>query len=207
MTDNLPFEQLVEWIEGNLDEAKNAEIEAQLAQADDKTQITIAWLRSILQAGDKIVLETIPQMVRVRLTERFDTYARDRQQPSFFQRLMASLTFDSGLNPVPAGVREANLQSQSQQLVYSADNTDITLHIYRIPDVATITISGQIFSEDGRPLDIFSIQLIQDGVETDLTTADELGEFTFTAVPNGRYSLILSSDSIEIMIPEIIIPE
>lgn len=197
----LTFEYLLDWLEGRLSKEETAVTARRVAAASPEVQATVAWLRQFLQASQNVILDTPPETVRHNLQERFEQYAQSRRPPTLWQRLTAALTFDSQQQMALSGARQVSWQTTPRQLVYSSEAAEIALSV--LPGMAEglWTIGGQIFptGEEIEP-DIFAIQLLRDDREFDLTTADDLGEFTFTAVPAGVYDLILSSEKGEILI-------
>ena len=202
------FGRLVDWVEGTLGEEEAAVVAADVAQADDKTQAAVVWLRTFFRASESIVLASPPAKVRDILTRRFEAYAQDRRQPGFLQRLIATLTFDGNRQLVLVGAREVGIQASPRQLVYSTDVADIALSIQpqsaddslRPAQGRLLDVAGQVFPNDDTTPGPFAVQLLQDSTELGLTTTDDLGEFAFTGVPAGTYDIILSNDEAEILI-------
>lgn len=197
------FARLVDWVEGALDKEEAAAVAGQVAQANGETQATVAWLRTFFQASDTIVLAAPPAKVRDLLTRRFEAYAQDRRQPGFLQRLGASLTFDSKLQLATVSVRDVGMQAPPRQFVFATSIADVALSVRPQADGDSLYVSGQVFSRGDVSLGAFTVQLLQGTTEFGLTTADDLGEFTFAAVPAGVYDMILSSDQTEILIPAV----
>jgi hypothetical protein len=197
------FARLVDWLEGNLSKEESAAAAAQVAQADEETQATVAWLRTFFRASDTIVLESPPDRVRDVLTRRFEAYAQGRRQPGMLQRLVAALTFDSKQQWAAIGAREVRMQAPPRQFVYSTGTTDIAINIQPQTEGDDLGVSGQVLpGGDGSP-DAFTVQLLQGTTEFGLTTTDELGEFTFATVPAGAYDIVLSNDLAEILILDV----
>lgn len=197
----LTFEHLLDWMEGRLSEAETVATARRVAQAGPETQKTVAWLRQFLQTSRKITAAPLPSPVRQNLRRRFAQYAAERRPPTLWQRLTAALTFDSRQQMSLAGARQVSWQTAPRQLIYSSEAAEIALSIQPGMAEGLWTVGGQIFPTGGE-IDpaVFAAQLLRGGLEFDLTTADNLGEFSFTAVPAATYDLILSSDQAEILI-------
>ena len=197
----LTFAHLLDWLEGRLSAEETAVTAHRITQADPETQETVAWLRHFLQASQKVTAVTLPSPVRQNLRQRFAQYAASHRPPTLWQRLTAALTFDSRQQMSLAGARQVSWQTAPRQLVYSSEAAEIALSIQPGMAEGLWTVGGQIFPTGGE-IDpaVFAAQLLRDGMEFDLTTADDLGEFSFTAVPAATYDLILSSDEAEILI-------
>jgi hypothetical protein len=196
----ISVERLADWAEGRLSEEEARTVEEQVASADETTRAKAEWLRAFDRVRKNIVLDTPPEAVREELIRRFDAYAEGSQSPGVLQRFVASLSFDSGLQPA-LGVRSADAQDASQrQLIYTTDVAEIALNIRRRPRDEHLDLDGQVFpTEDADPAS-FSIQLLSGAEEVGLTVTDELGEFGFEAVAPGSYQVLVSSDRAEILI-------
>lgn len=202
----LNFERLVDWLDGRLSEEEAAAVEKQVATADETARANIAWLRAFARASKAAPLASPPPEVRAELIRRFEAHARERRQPGLFQRLIASLTLDSGSQLVTAGLRSVDAQSSQRQLVYSTEIADVALNVQARLYDKHLDITGQVFPR-GQAATIalprnraFSIQLLRDAAEFGLTTTDELGEFAFEAIPPGAYEIVLSAEQAEILI-------
>jgi hypothetical protein len=194
------FERLADWIEGRLSEEEARAVEERVAVADEATRAEVDWLRAFGRMSENTVLEVPPEAVRNELIRRFDAYAESRQSPGLLQRLVASLSFDSGLQPV-FGTRSASSQEAAQRhLIYTTDAAEIALNIRpRLRD-EHLDLHGQVFPAGDADPSSFRVQLLSGAEEVDLTTTDELGEFGFESVPPGTYQLLISSDRVEILI-------
>ncbi len=196
----LNFERLVDWVDGRLSEEEAAAVEKQVATADETARANIAWLRAFARASKAAPLASPPPEVHAELIRRFEAHARERRQPGLFQRLIASLTLDSGSQLVTAGLRSVDAQSSQRQLVYSTEIADVALNVQARLYDKHLDITGQVFPRGQAATVAFSIQLLRDAAEFGLTTTDELGEFAFEAIPPGAYEIVLSAEQAEILI-------
>jgi hypothetical protein len=192
------FERLADWVEGRLSEEEARAVEEQLA--DEATRAEVEWLRAFARMSENIVLDAPPEAVRSELIRRFAAYAEGRRSPGFLQRLVASLSFDSGLQPA-FGVRSAGSREAAQrQLIYTTDAAEIALNIRPRPRDEHLDLDGQVFPAAGADPTSFSVQLLRGTEEVDLTAPDDLGEFGFESIPPGTYQILISSDRVEILI-------
>lgn len=196
----LTFARLVDWLENRLTEAEAASIAAQVAVADEETRAVIVWLQTFAEISATTVLASPPAQVHELLVQRFAANTQNHSRPGFLQRLTAALTFDSRAQPLAAGLRAAGTQAVVRQLIYSSALADVALNIQPRPYDRRFDVSGQIFPSKSIAPEVFSAQLLRGAVEIGLTTSDELGEFSFEAIPTGIYELILSAAEIEILI-------
>lgn len=212
-SDVLTFEQLLDWVEGRLGEQEAATVAAQVAVGDATVQAEVAWVRAFLHLGDTLIVEDPPEQVHQILQERFAEHWQTRRESAaatntpagFFQRLRAALTFDSHLQLGLAGARGTE-STATRQLIYSTELVDVALNLRHDPTTQRVTLLGQILpTTDPVPLDLaaFSIQLLQDEAEVDITLADTLGEFTFTNLTLGVYDLSLSTDQLDLLLSPI----
>lgn len=94
--------------------------------------------------------------------------------------------------------------SESQrQLVYSTDAADVAIIVRPRPRDGRLDVYGQILPVDGADSGIFGVQLLKDASEVATTATNDLGEFTFEAVPPGVYAALAASDRVEIELPQV----
>jgi hypothetical protein len=197
---NFRFSELLDWLEGRLPPEEAQALAERLETADAATQADLDWLRLFQQARQSIQSASPPSRVRETLRGRFAVYAETRQPPGLFQRLLATLTFDSRAQPVTAGLRSVAGDTDQRQLIYSSESAEIAVTIQpTLPD-KNFTVTGQIFPLKDMPADAFSIQLLRDGQEVGLAAADDLGECSFKNLPAGEYSMVVSAGEYEVVI-------
>ena len=113
------------------------------------------------------------------------------REPSLVQRIVAAVSFDS-LNRAPAfGVRSG--QTTSRQLLYSAGETDLDLHINE-QDHDRWVVAGQVLGENCSG---GQIQLKGDAGSAS-ALLNEQCEFTLPAVAPGNYDLLLRLANVEV---------
>jgi hypothetical protein len=195
----IAFSRLVDWVEGRLPEKEARAVEEQVAVADSVTLADVAWLRKFVRATEDSVLEAPPPEVRSTLMASFKAHAEGRQPPRLLKRVVATLTFDSGLRPA-VGVRSAGTQGARRQLVYSADDLDVALNFLPRARDKNFDLDGQVLPHNDMELGSFSVQLLQSETELGITATDDLGAFAFESIPSGVYEIILSTDRVEVSI-------
>jgi hypothetical protein len=205
--ESLSFERLLDWLEGRLTAAEAATVAAQVAQADRETQAALTWLQQFQQISQSGVLTPLPTHVRAKLFYEFDQWVAERTAPKpaqaagWWRSIKAQLNFDSYNQVALVGVRSAATQTVERQLVYNGRIAEIALNIYTQQSRQEMALWGQVFSVT--ETNLFSVQILQDGMERGLTTTDELGEFAFHALKPGLYDLIVSGDEGEIVIGDL----
>jgi len=195
------FSKLLDWLEGRLSNEEARDVATSLEHADETAQQDLAWLRAFQRASQSVTLASPPRRVREALMHRFAEYRGARQPPGLFRRLLAELTFDSRARWAAAGVRSAASEGQHRQLVYATELAEIALNILPHEDDPRLDVTGQIFPSPDVTLAGLSVQLLQGETQVDLTAPDELGEFTFQAVPPGEYEIVVSAGEFEVVIP------
>lgn len=201
MPENLDFARLVDWIEGRLTPEEAAVVAQVLSEADAETKATVAWLRTFSRVSEDVTLLP-PAAMHEQLITHFKSWAaqRKRNQPSLRQRLQAILSFDSGLQLSPATARAYELEAGQRQLIYSSDMGDITLFVQTRPFDDLLDLHGQIFPTNPAEASFITVQLLANGTEVEAVLANDLYEFSLTAVPTGSYTLIIRSHQTEIVI-------
>ena len=114
---------------------------------------------------------------------------------SLLPRLIATLVFDSRSTTPAFGMR--SLHSNSRQLLYSAQETDLDLRI--TVQNQECFLSGQVIREHCEG-GVIEISGETGSVEASL---NDLCEFALPAIPVGHYSLKIRLPDVEIEIPEL----
>lgn len=195
----LSFVRLLDWVEGRLGADEAAAMTAAVAAAGPDVKAQVAWLRDFLAVREKIVLAAPPPSVRQALTARFAAFAQEKRPPTFVQRLVAAITFDSTHQLAPAGARGAG--GEPRQLLYVTDAADVVLDLHERRHDNRVDLLGQILPKADVPvLADLAVQLLHQEREVGMTLADYLGEFTFSALAPGQYQLVVSGDDYEILL-------
>ena len=197
------FSELLDWLEGRLPPDQAQAVAERHETADAATQADLEWLRLFMQARQSVQLTSPPPRVRQSLNQSFADYVQARQPPGLFQRLLATLTFDSGAQAATAGLRSLADEGLQRQLVYATEAAEVALTIQAALPNKNFIVTGQVFPTADIPAHSFSIQLLSDIQEIGLVSADDLGEFTFANLPAGDYEMVVSAGQYEILIPSL----
>lgn len=197
------FGRLVDWIEGNLAPEEAAKVEERVARAGASTKADVEWLRTFLNASEDTVLATPPPEINAALVQRFEAYAEGRREAGFPRRLLATLSFDSNLQPA-FGIRSAGTRESHRQLIYATEVADVAINTFHRSRDARFDLEGQIFpageDSENRP---FGVQLIREDLDLGTTATDDLGTFGFQAVPPGSYELLMGDGEVEIRLSQV----
>ncbi len=201
-SEDVEFARLLDWVEGRLSEQEARTVAEQVAAADSATYADVAWVRAFARISEDTVIALPPSRVRDTLIERFEEYAEGKQQPGLLKRLVATLTFDSDLRPA-VGLRAGAISESQRQLVYSTDAADVAIIVRPRARDGLVDVYGQILPVDSIDSGVFGVQLLKDASEVATTATNDLGEFTFEAVPPGVYEALAASDRVEIQLPQV----
>ncbi len=121
--------------------------------------------------------------------------SRRRQRPGVVNRLMASLTFDSVLEPQVSGARA--LVASGRRLTYEVQGMEVDLEVTEESDGLAM-LAGQV----GVPTQPrrYTVELRREGATILSTTTNELGYFVLHGLDPWTYSLIVRADGEEIEI-------
>jgi hypothetical protein len=190
------FARLVDWVEGRLSEREARTVEKQVA-TDSTMHTNVTWLRAFALISEATVIASPPPEVRDTLVDRFEAYAEGKQRPGLLKRLVATLSFDSDLQPA-VGLRALGTPESKRQFVYSSEVADVAINLRSRPHDGLSDLYGQIFPVDGTDPGAFGAQLLKGSSKAATTTTNDLGEFSFGAVPPGTYEVLASSEQVEI---------
>jgi hypothetical protein len=196
------FAKLLDWVEGRLSEEEARAVERQVALGDSAMREEVDWLRAFARISEDTVIASPPPEVRETLTDRFEAYAQGKREPGLLKRLVATLTFDSGMQPA-LELRTAGTPELQRKCAYSTEAADITISVVPRPHDGLVDIQGQIFPVNSTDPGGLGVQLLAGTSEVATTATNDLGEFTFEAVAPGVYEMIVSSERVEIWIPQV----
>jgi hypothetical protein len=184
LSNHITFEVLTDIAEQRANE------DPHLAECRECTE-TLQQLRHTFALMKKDAAEDAPRDVLFRAISLF----QPAEKVSLVRRIMAVISFDS-LTSAPAfGTRSG--ATEVRQLIYSAEQHDIDLHI-SVADNKWI-IAGQLLGSsctDG--------EAIIEGENISLSSKlDDSCEFKLPAVPSGDYKLRLRLADIEVEVPRI----
>jgi hypothetical protein len=112
--------------------------------------------------------------------------SRPAASGSAIRSVLASIIFDSFLEPALAGVRGAS--AAARQLVMRAEEFDIHIKVWGGPEHRQML--GQLLPRHGAKfVNAANLHLLQHGERLETATADPTGEFHFTDLPEGDLSL------------------
>jgi hypothetical protein len=190
------FGRLVDWVEGRLSEREARMVEKQVV-ADSTMHDNLMWLRAFALISEATVIASPPPEVRDTLIDRFGAYAAGKRRSGLLKRVVATLSFDSDLQPA-LGLRATGAPGSQRQFVYSSEVADVAINLRTRPQDGLADLYGQIFPVDGTDPGAFGAQLLNGTSEAATTATNDLGEFSFGAVPPGTYEVLACSDQVEI---------
>jgi len=199
--DEIDFERLADWAEGRLSEEEVRAIWEQLESADEETRARAEWLRAFARASERTNLVAPPGALREDLSRRFAAYVEGKREPGLLRRVVATLSFEGGMQPA-LGARSARMGEAQGQFVYSTDVAEIALNVHPRPG-GRVDLDGQLFPAGEAAPGGFVVQLLSSGSDVGITTTDELGEFGFEAIVRGEYEILVSNGEVEIQLSSV----
>lgn len=189
----IPFELLVDLAEGRLAPLEVAELRARIA-ADPLAQAELAAIEELIglmRSDDSI---DAPEHVIGRAL-RLMRQPLASPAPGALRRLVATLRNDSWQPPrLAAGFR--SVQAWPRALLLSAGDRELDLQIG--PRGAQWELRGQVLGPEEPGVVVLS------NTDERVTAAlNELGEFVLPPVAAGRYTLTLTQDDLEIVVPDL----
>ncbi len=182
MITHIPFANLLDYLDQTLPASDRAEVEAHLATPCAECQINLQQARELLHVftlPDRTV--SAPPDVLKRAAALF----KPRSILAAIPEIVASLIFDSFQQTPVAALRGA---TRTRQLLFSAQDLDIDMQI--TPERDSATLIGQVLTRTTATLQALPVvRLYQAGEVIDTSYSDPLGQFTFRAVPPGRYDV------------------
>ena len=195
------FQKLVDYLDDQLNVNEAQEIKAHVtACAQCETELNRARYLVTTRQDDDLITPELSLLNRVVTAfRRQQNRLPDRPQRG------ASLEFDSWTQMAPLGVRGV---AQERQMLFSEDMFDIDLQIVKgPPNSSTFTLRGQFLIND----DASGLAGL-DGIEIRLTDAakiewrvltDTLGQFSFSQLSEGFYTLNVILEDHDINLEEV----
>ncbi len=188
----IPYDVLVDLVEGRLSEAEAAALRARIA-ADSSAQAEVAALTELLVLMRDDDSVDAPEHVIQRALRLMPQSAN--RPIDTLRRLIASLVHDSWRAPqLATGLR--SVERWPRSLLLRAEDRELDLQI--IPRGAQWQLVGQVLGPEAPGVAILS------GPSGEVVAElNELGEFVFPALQAGRYTFILRHNDMEISVPEL----
>lgn len=189
---NVGFERLVEFALGELPDEDRQVLEAHLAAGCTCCHREVEWLRDLLATAHVDDSVEPPAWVLRRAASLFARRQSDpspASAPALVARVLARLVFDSRLAMAASPVRNGALRSQ--QLLFSAENLDVDLHIESGERQAEFTLMGQVLPAEGGldQVEGAEVHILRGHRKMLSKTTDAFGEFVFGRLPAGRYTV------------------
>lgn len=159
--------------------------------ACDRCSREVANVSRLLHLMASPALETPPAQATAAVFAMLPPAA---SHTTVLQRLQAVLRLDSGTGSLAFGVRGG--QGNSRQLLFSAGPYEIDLRLR--PDNRGWELMGQLLGDADT-----GIVRLTDGQQMFISDINIMGEFMFSAVPGGTYSLIVATGNVELEINDV----
>jgi hypothetical protein len=192
--EHIADEMLLDYLEQRGGAGTERAIRAHLATGCSECQDNLTYWQKMLNVIEDTAMVAAPQPV---LARAFALFAEREAAPSLRQTVMATLRFDSRVQPALAGARDGD--RTSFKLLFEAPDTRIDLLCERAG--ADWSIAGQVLSLENQDY-LWKVLATGTGkvVRTD---ADMLGEFHLGGLRTGEYDLLLQERHREITLPAI----
>ncbi len=187
-------ETLLDYIENRANLRTSRTVAAHLATGCSQCHSEYAYWSGLLNT---INAGPTPATPRPVLERAFALFAQKEAKPSRLEQIVASLRFDSRVQPGLSGIRDGD--RSSFKLLYEAPNTRIDLLCER--EGAEWSIAGQVLSLE--TADYLWKVLAKSSDSVVRTDADLLGEFHLRGLTAGEYDLFLQERSRQITLPYI----
>lgn len=193
------FEQLIDYVDGSLDQAAVESIASHLAGDCGRCESDRSWYQQVkLVAADDDSIEPPPWVLK-RALRLINSPVR-ASIGARVGRIVASLLFDSLKRPALEGVRSAG--AEGRQLLYRAEDYSIDVQI-AASDQMRAEMTGQILREGELMFESVAgiqLSLMRNGGTILSTVTNDRGEFTIGSIEFGSYDLRVDANEASITI-------
>lgn len=190
MTRHLEVEEAVDIATGVASATLRARITRHLATGCARCQETLDWAGQVARTARESLEIDVPDAVVRQAVAAFATH-RPAARPSFARRLLATLVFDSAMEPALAGVRSG--KGTTRQMMYRAGEFLVDLRVDFDRGQRLASLVGQVAAQgiDTRSpgVSFGSAQLTSRNTVVAESGINEFGEFQFECRPESRLRL------------------
>lgn len=168
---------------------------------DDALEQALRASRALEDAPEALITRTVAAVQALQAARA----AAAPMAPGLLQRVVSALAFDSAGAPALAfGVRAGG--STSRQLLFTAQGHDVDLRITAaVPGAGDWwLLSGQVLGPQSEGQ--VSLSDVSGTVVTQCALS-EMGEFRLAAVSRGRYTMNIRLRTVEVVLPELSVPQ
>jgi hypothetical protein len=192
--EHIADEMLLDYLELRGGPATERSVRAHLATGCTECQESLNYWQKMLNVMRSDITISTPQPV---LESAFALFAGREAAPSLQQKVIATLRFDSRVQPELSGVRDGD--RASFKLLFEAPDTRIDLLCERAG--LDWSIAGQVLSLESND---YLWKVLATGTDKIVRAdADMLGEFHLGGLRTGEYDLLLQERNREITLPAI----
>jgi hypothetical protein len=189
------FTELLDWLEGRLDDRQSADVADRVAHADESTAETVAWLRSFLDSARRMPLQAPPAEASAALR----TAVRERLTPwDPGEYVDAALVYDSRTAEAAGGTR-AGLTPEDKHdrdvyhLIFDTEIGRVVLDVMRNVD-GGVDVQGSL-SQNAPNGDVLPRVVFTSNFTVRRTaTCDQRGQFKVSGLPSGTDEMWIMDD-------------
>lgn len=208
-------DEIVSWLDGTLLARRKKSIETHLSRGcaaceakADAIRATLGALREFslapaIPGADERALERIRELAAPGPVDGAAQLARRAR--AALERV-ARLVFDSWRSPAPAGARAASPSIAAvRQLIYEREDDRYTVRVTRSSSRAPYQIIGQLLMT-GQPVDGVVLLLRAATGAAATIRSEDTGEFFFSDVAPGEYTILIRHPEGDVILPGIDLP-
>ncbi len=201
---------IVDWcdfVRGVVDSETEQQMRRQLETAQTSVASTVVMLQRVAETGRSEAENALPSHA-IRIAKAIASCPRKESaspvpKRSLLRRLVCSVTFDSLLQPAPAGTR--NLAADHRQLFMEAGGYRVDLQLEHELEPSSTVAVGQVMSATNVHRDFSRIPVLIFSGENQIsqTLTSPHGEFQFEGLPREALELcmVIGEDFLEIPVP------
>lgn len=192
---SLTLAQVLDWVDGLLPEGAST--------AGDDRDPDRRWLQVLGDLRRAPGAADVPAEAQAEILDQVAALAQRRSSTNPLEWLIARLAFDSASPALSAAIRSGGPSAATRQIAYATEDGDIALQVVQHERERTISIHGQFLNHhDDAPMSL-DVRIMRNDDLIQSSATDAFGEFEIAGIDPGHYRLLLTSDSFNVLIPDI----
>jgi hypothetical protein len=199
---HIPFTTQISYLEYSLNGPERDKVEAHLDQCSACREAVEATKQTLHNLHHSDLVEPEPSLIQRTLA----AFRRQRRRLEDRPQRTAELAFDSWSKMAPVGVRHGGMPA-NHQMLFTENDLDLDVQVSKDETNGLFVLRGQLLevNVDLTNLEGIEVLLIDPEGTSQRGLTDDLGQFTFSYLSQGTYTLQVALDDSDLKLEAIVI--